>query len=77
MIEMQGPNAPHCALEVHPGNVVQYSAHYLQQVCSKSCLQDGVADPQQAPSLSTDQVHKDPSAYAQGTDCLPYLAWYV
>ena len=64
---MQGPDAPYCALEVHPGMVVQYTAHYLEQVCSKSGLQNGAADPQQAPSVSADQVHKAPSAV-----CLSY-----
>ena len=63
MIDVQGPNAPQCALEVHPGNMVQYSAHYLEQVCSKSGSQNGAADPQQAPSVSADQVHKAPSAF--------------
>ena len=77
MVETQGPNAPHCALEVHPGKVVQYSAHYLEQVCSKSGSQNGAADTQQAPSLSIEQVHGAASAVAQATDCLSYLACCV
>ncbi len=60
---MQGPNAPYCALEVHPGNLVQYSTHYLEQVCSNSGSQNGAADPQEAAPISADQVYKAPSAF--------------
>ncbi|DBA68218.1 TPA: hypothetical protein ACH3X2_013835 [Trebouxia sp. C0005] len=59
LLRHPGPDAPYCALEVHPGMVVQYTAHYLEQVCSKSGLQNGAADPQQAPSVSADQSVAD------------------
>ncbi|DBA77471.1 TPA: hypothetical protein ACH3X1_009295 [Trebouxia sp. C0004] len=59
LLRHQGPNAPHCALEVHPGNMVQYNAHYLEQVCSNSGSQNGAADPQEASSISADQSMAD------------------
>lgn len=55
---LQGLDAPCCAMEVHPGDVVQYSSRYLEHVCSTHASQPEAEDVQTLEAMHTpaDQV---------------------
>ena len=55
---LQGLDAPHCALEVHPRDVVQYSSRYLEHVCSTQASQPEAENVQTLEAVHTpaDQV---------------------
>lgn len=56
----QGLDAPHCALEVHPGDVVQYSRQHLEHVCSTQASQPEADNLQTLEAVQTpaDQVRR-------------------